>query len=103
MESIIPLLEKIKQASKEIIRLSNQQKNDLLLTLADLLLADAAQIIGENKKDLDKMNDDNPKKDRLILNEERIKDLANSLRDITELDDPSGKILSDNVMENGLH
>ena len=103
MENITPLLEKVKSASKEVIHLNNKQKNNLLLTLADLLLANQAQIIQENKKDLDKMSDDNPKKDRLLLNEARINDLAASLRDIVKLNDPTGKILSNQTMENGLH
>lgn len=96
-------MEKVKSASKEVIHLNNTQKNNLLLTLADLLLANQAQIIQENKKDLDKMSDDNPKKDRLLLNEARINDLAASLRDIVKLNDPTGKILSNQTMENGLH
>ncbi len=103
MENINDLLEKVKSASKEVNHLSNTQKNNLLLTLADLLLGNSAQIIQENKKDLDKMSDDNPKKDRLLLNEARIKDLAISLHDIAKLNDPTGKILSDQTMENGLH
>lgn len=103
MENITPLLEKVKSASKDVIHLNNAQKNNLLLTLADLLLANQAQIIQENKKDLDKMSDDNPKKDRLLLNEARIKDLAASLQDIVKLNDPTGKILSNQTMENGLH
>jgi glutamate-5-semialdehyde dehydrogenase len=60
-------------------------------------------IIQENKKDLDKMDDSNPKKDRLLLNESRIKDLADSLHDIVKLEDPAGKVLIDNHAENGLH
>ncbi|MES2620742.1 MAG: glutamate-5-semialdehyde dehydrogenase [Bacteroidota bacterium] len=103
MENINDLLEKVKSASKEVIRLNNAQKNNLLLTLADLLLANTTQIIQENKRDLDKMSDDSPKKDRLLLNEARINDLATSLQDIAKLNDPTGKILSDQTMDNGLH
>src|SRR4051812_23422262 len=103
MESIIPLLERVKEASKELSRLSNQQKNDLLLAVSQLLRDNQKRIIEENKKDLDKMSDDNPKKDRLLLNEARIKELADSLLAITRLDDPTGKIFSDQKMENGLH
>jgi glutamate-5-semialdehyde dehydrogenase len=103
MESIPPLLEKVKRASREVIALSNEKKNDLLLSLSGLLEEKAKRIIEENKKDLDKMSDDDPKKDRLLLNETRIKDLANSLVDITKLEDPTGKIFSDRTMENGLH
>jgi glutamate-5-semialdehyde dehydrogenase len=103
MESITSLLEKVKRASREVIGLSNEKKNDLLLSLSGLLKENADRIIEENKKDLDKMGDDDPKKDRLLLNETRIKDLTNSLVDIAKLDDPTGKIFSDKTMENDLH
>ena len=55
------------------------------------------------KKELDKMEDTDLKKDRLLLNESRINDLANSLHDILKLEDPAGKVLIDNHSANGLH
>jgi glutamate-5-semialdehyde dehydrogenase len=102
METIIPLLEQVKRASKEVIGLSNHQKNNLLLSLANLLRDNQDRIIQENKKDLDKMSDDNPKKDRLLLNAHRIEDLASSLQNLTRLEDPTGKVFSDLRMDNGL-
>ncbi|HPN18373.1 MAG TPA: glutamate-5-semialdehyde dehydrogenase [Chitinophagales bacterium] len=103
MESIQPVLAAVSMASIEVRRLSLEQKKSILFRLSQLLIANQEIIIQENKKDLDKMDDSNPKKDRLLLNESRIKDLADSLHDIVKLEDPAGKVLIDNHAENGLH
>ena len=103
MDSILHLLQATHKSSVLVKNLSKENKMKILLRLADLLLENQSKIILENKKDLDKMQDSDPKKDRLLLNENRIKDLANSLHDIVKLDDPTNKILSDNILENGLH
>lgn len=103
MESIQHFLEATNKTSVVVKNLSLDNKKNILIRLSELLVQHQSTIIEENKKDLDKMSDDNPKKDRLLLNENRIKDLANSLHDILKLEDPANKILIDKVAENGLH
>ncbi len=103
MESILPLLEKVQKAAVAVKRLTLEDKKKILIDLADALKAQIASIIEYNQKDLARMEDTNPKKDRLLLNEDRIKALAESLHDILKLEDPTGKILADNTMQNGLH
>ena len=102
MESILPLLEKTQKASATVRNLSDKQRADLLLDLADKVLENSTHIIAENKKDLDAMDDADPKKDRLLLNEKRIQDLAQSLRDVAALPDPSGEVLLERTIEQGL-
>lgn len=102
MESIIPLLEKAQLATRSIKSLPDAAKQALLRTLAEQLIAQAGEIIAENKKDLDRMADTDPKKDRLLLNTERIKSLSDSLLDIALLPDPSNQVLSEKKLENGL-
>jgi glutamate-5-semialdehyde dehydrogenase len=103
MESIQSILQSVSNASVSIRRLSIEQKKSILITLARLLLENIDRILAENKKDLDRMADSDPKKDRLLLNASRIKDLSDSLHDILKLEDPTGKVLVDNTSENGLH
>lgn len=102
MESIIPLLEKAQLATRSVKSLPDAGKQALLRALATQLIAQAEEIIAENKKDLDRMPDTDPKKDRLLLNPERIKSLADSLEDIAQLPDPSNQVLSEKTLENGL-
>lgn len=103
MDSIQSILEATNKATLSVKSLSLATKKNILTQLAAALLSNQSKIIQENKKDLDKMDDVNPKRDRLLLNENRIKDLANSLFDIMKLEDPTGKVLMDNKTENGLH
>ena len=102
METIIPILEAAQQASRSIKALPDARKQSLLQSLAAQLEAASADIIRENKKDLDQMADSDPKKDRLLLNEARIKGLADSLRDIAALPDPANQVLSEKTLGNGL-
>ena len=50
-------------------------------------------IIKANKKDVSKFADNDPKIDRLLLNEGRIKNITKAIRQISKLPNPSGKLL----------
>lgn len=102
MENIQQQLIDAKKAQSSISSLSDQKKQNLINSLAVLIKAQSAQIISENLKDLNKMPDTDPKKDRLLLNESRILDLASSLNDVAALKDPTNIILSENTLDNGL-
>jgi glutamate-5-semialdehyde dehydrogenase len=102
MQSIESLLENTSSASVSVKLLADDQKKQVLLAIAQQLRAHVDQIIAENKKDLDKMPDTDPKKDRLLLNPTRIADLAKSMEEITELEDPANQILSSKILPNGL-
>lgn len=102
MESIQQQLINAKNAQASIAALSDKGKQDLINSLALLIKANLAQIISENLKDLEKMPDTDPKKDRLLLNESRIFNLSSSLNDIAALKDPTNIILSENRLDNGL-
>ncbi|RYE08081.1 MAG: glutamate-5-semialdehyde dehydrogenase, partial [Sphingobacteriaceae bacterium] len=102
MENIKLLLENTTKAKRSISKLSDQDKTLLLEKLAYQIEAKTTEIIQENKKDLERMNDTDPKKDRLLLNENRINALAKSVLDISMLTDPTNKILSEKTLQNGL-
>ena len=76
---------------------------DLLNLIADKLQSNQNEILEENQKDLDRMNDEDPKKDRLLLNSERIQDLVKNLHDVAQLEDPTGKVLSEYVTGEGIN
>lgn len=102
MESILPLLEKAQLATRGIKSLPDAEKQSLLKALGKKLVAQTDAIITENRKDLDRMPDTDPKKDRLLLNTTRILALAQSLEDIALLPDPSNQVISEKRLENGL-
>jgi glutamate-5-semialdehyde dehydrogenase len=101
-DSIQTLLQQAKQASRSLQGMNDAQKKQILEELAVQLSANIELIIAENAKDLERMPDTDPKKDRLLLNASRIEDLSKSLRDIAELPDPTNHILVEKTMPNGL-
>jgi glutamate-5-semialdehyde dehydrogenase len=102
MQTIQPLLEKAQQAGVSIRTLADAQKQALLLKLASVILIRSEDITTENKKDLDRMTDEDPKKDRLLLTDARIRDLASSLEDIAGLPDPANVLVLERTLDNGL-
>lgn len=102
MESIEQQLINAKNAKLAIASLSDLDKKKLIYALADVIKANSAEIIKENLKDLVKLPDTDPKKDRLLLDESRIQGLADSLIDVANLPDPTNQILSTKTLDNGL-
>ena len=101
-KTIIPLLEKTHAASAEVRRLNDTQKKGILYRLAEILIENTEKIIAENQKDLLRMDLADPKYDRLKLTEARIEDLAESMREVANLPDPSGQIILETELGNGL-
>lgn len=102
METIQPLLEKARSAGAAVRKLSDAQRSALLQKLAGRIGNSVDEIIAENRKDLDAMSDDDPKKDRLLLNEARILALSESLREVAKLEDPTGKVIMERELRDGL-
>lgn len=82
-------------ASRELNRADTGKKNTALLAMADAIEARSAELLAANKKDMDagKQNGlDEALLDRLALNDERIKGMAEGIRQIVALPDPVGEI-----------
>ena len=95
-----------KAASIEITNLSTDLKNKILLQIAAKLRKNAGKIMLANQLDVALAEQNNlgaAKIDRLILDKNRIENLANAVVDIAELEDPIGKILYEVNRPNGLH
>jgi glutamate-5-semialdehyde dehydrogenase len=102
MENITQQLINAAEASAQIRLLSADDKHKVLMILAEKLELHISDIIAANALDLAKMEDFDSKKDRLLLNEERIKSLAQSVRDVAVLEDPTNQILVEKTLSNGL-
>jgi glutamate-5-semialdehyde dehydrogenase len=76
--------------------------NQVLQDLAASAVANTDYLLAENKKDLDRMDPNDPKYDRLKLTAARITDIAKDINNVAQLDSPLGQILSEKVMPNGL-
>jgi glutamate-5-semialdehyde dehydrogenase len=74
-----------------------------LLELADVAEKESNFLLAENRKDMDAMNPDDPKYDRLKLTNERIKDIASDIRNVASLNYPVGQLLMEKELPNGLY
>lgn len=94
-------MQRAKQASRSIALLSSEEKNTLLLSVANLLEENIQEILLENAKDMT-LQEQNSMNDRLLLTPERIKNMANEVRSVANLPDPVGEILDTRRHANGL-
>nr|WP_199077850.1 glutamate-5-semialdehyde dehydrogenase [Pedobacter sp. ASV19] len=90
------------KATRDLSRLNNTQINNLLLHLADAVELKTDFILQANQQDLDKMDPEDPKYDRLKLSPERIAEIAADMRNVSELNSPLGEILQEKKRPNGL-
>jgi glutamate-5-semialdehyde dehydrogenase len=87
---------KAKMASRALANISTEIKNNALFKMAAGLEKEADKLIAENKKDLTAAEKKGLSKamiDRLTLNPDRIKAMADGLREVAALPDPVGEVL----------
>lgn len=93
---------KVKHASKSLALLSDQQRNEILLAVADAIIDQQERILAANAADLAKMDQKNPLYDRLQLTEKRLADIAGDMRNVASLPSPLGHITKEKTLPNGL-
>ena len=94
---------KVKEASKTLATISDEERNNILLAVADSIEVNIPQIIADNAIDLVRMDKDDPMYDRLQLTEKRLHDIAADMRHVSTLPSPLGRILKEKTLDNGLH
>ena len=95
-------LERARIAAATLAQLSTEQKNDLLLQIADDLQTHAGRIIRVNEEDIQRSNLSGAMRDRLLLTPERISQTADAVRDVAALPDPVNEVLEEWTRPNGL-
>jgi glutamate-5-semialdehyde dehydrogenase len=96
---------KAKAASRALANISTEIKNNALFKMAAGLEKESAKLIAENKKDLvaaEKKGLSKAMIDRLTLNAERIKAMADGMREVAALPDPVGEVLGIRRRPNGM-
>lgn len=92
----------VKRAGQDALRLRSKTIDDVLRAVADAAVAQTDYILTENQKDLDRMDPDDPKYDRLKLSAERIETIARDMRNVAGMPSPLGKTLEERTLPNGL-
>lgn len=105
MDSVAEVGRKAKEAAGKLAIASTGQKNQALDAIADALISGLDMIVEANNRDMARAREagENPAiLDRLMLNEDRIMEMAEAVRDIIKLKDPVGEVLTGWKLENGL-
>jgi len=104
-DQILDMGRKALAASRALATLGSEQKNRILRSMADEVLAQETPILEANEKDLAAARDNglsNAMIDRLRLDHDRLAAIAEGIRQVADLDDPVGEILEQRERPNGL-
>lgn len=93
-----------RRVSVALALLSLEQKNAVLIALADLILHSEAELLDENRRDGEASKDQLSEAmlDRLRLNPQRLADIAQGLREVAAQPDPIGQIQKAWTLDNGV-
>ncbi len=94
-----------KEAETAVRNLSTNKKNEVLLAVADSLVAHADILMAANSIDVEEGRKNHMPEglvDRLLLTENRIEAMAEGMRQVAALDDPVGEVLGMKKRPNGL-
>ena len=91
-----------REAAGKLALLSTDEKNALLLAIADAIEAQTLTILAANREDMESSGLEGAMRDRLLLTEARIKGMAQGVRDVAALADPIGETLAEWTRPNGL-
>ncbi len=92
-----------KSASVNLALIDDTRRSKILAAVADAIEPHQAELLAANAIDLKHMDKDNPLYDRLQLTEQRLAGIASDMRHVGTLPSPLGRILSDKILDNGLH
>ena len=97
--------ERAKAASCALAAMRAPEKNAALNLMADEILRATDEILAANQQDVDAARAKGTPEsmiDRLALTEKRVASMAKGMRDVAELPDPVGRLLSGGTLDNGL-
>jgi len=104
-ERILDLGRRARAASRELVKLTTAQKDQILRAMAREIRGDAGHILAANAKDVARAGTAGlarPMVDRLRLDAEGIEAIAGAIEDVAKLPDPVGEVLAEWSRPNGL-
>ncbi len=96
------IFEQTKRASKSLALISDAQRNEILLAVADAISSQKQRILEANAADLARMEPTNPLYDRLQLTDDRLEGIAADMRNVATLASPLGHVTKQKTLPNGL-
>ncbi|MBN9384754.1 MAG: glutamate-5-semialdehyde dehydrogenase [Chitinophagaceae bacterium] len=102
MSRIESMIKKTYEAAGSLRSADERRIKEVLRRLADSLEEQTPALLKANARDLAKQDPDSPRNDRLMLNEQRVRAIAASIRKVSRLPDPTGRLLDKRRLPNGL-
>ncbi|EJS68676.1 glutamate-5-semialdehyde dehydrogenase [Bacillus cereus] len=105
MNEVLAKGKRAKEIARELVLKSTDQKNEALAAIANQLIVEIAYILEENKRDIEEgkaKGFSDSLLDRLMLNEQRIIDMAEGIKQLIDLRDPAQECVSAWERPNGL-
>ncbi|MBP1563250.1 MAG: glutamate-5-semialdehyde dehydrogenase [Oscillospiraceae bacterium] len=105
MSYIEDLGKNAKGAAPFLANLGSAEKNKALAKISEMLRANKAELIAENKIDIENARKNGMSEamiDRLEINEKRIEAMAEGVDKVISLDDPIGEVIGGGELANGL-
>ncbi len=96
------IFQSVKSATRNLPLLTEREIIQTLQSLREISIDSIDYILQANLQDLAKMDPHDPKYDRLLLSEERIKNICNEIAQVKSLPSPLNRILESKILENGL-
>jgi glutamate-5-semialdehyde dehydrogenase len=94
---------RVRSASARLALLSTEEKNALLLAIADAIESEEKEILAANREDVSASGLEGAMRDRLMLTPARIHEMAQGVRNVAALSDPIGETLAEWTTPNDLH
>lgn len=94
---------KVQEASREFVMCEEGVLDGVLLKLAELLEGRQEEILAANRVDLEKIDNSDPLRDRILLDEKRISEMAKSVKEIAGYSSPIDILLEEKTLANGLN
>ncbi|WP_326824516.1 glutamate-5-semialdehyde dehydrogenase [Streptosporangium sp. NBC_01756] len=104
-EDFLKVARAAKEAAAELAPLPRAPKDTALRVIADALVARSAEIVTANALDVEKARQNGVSAymiDRLRLDEDRVRAIAEAVRQVADLPDPVGEVIRGNTLPNGL-
>ena len=96
-------IKRTKSAAGALLKINDEKRSEVLLKLADAIVAESDMLLDANAADLAAMDRSNPLYDRLMLTRERLEGIASDMRKVAGLPSPLGWTLDERTLPNGLH
>ena len=106
LAEVLKICNEAKSATKIISKLDEASKNRILMQVKNAIIVNKNQILKANKIDLENAHKnglESSKIDRLLMDENKINNIVNSIDEIINLPDPVGKISYNVTRPNGLN